>query len=105
MKNITFNKKCNGVTLGRELMAAGFDVIGVSTIDDEKNNIHKAVVHLEDSELKNPASVVNLHVFKDMDTVIAADSAAAKAAITAEIDGLVTTSDVKGYLKKIKGVV
>lgn len=58
MRNVVFTKKCNPETLGAELAAAGFQIYGVSTIGDTTT-----IVHLNDSELKDPTATVNAHIY------------------------------------------
>jgi hypothetical protein len=59
MKNKEYVKKCEAGKLHDELIAAGFDIDGVSTWGD------KTTVHLKDTETKNPDSIVNAHVYTE----------------------------------------
>ena len=56
MRNIKFSKKCNTADLHKELVAAGFAIHGVSSGDD-------TIVHLEDTETKDPFPIVDDHVY------------------------------------------
>ena len=58
MKNIEFDKKCNVDALTQELKDAGFDIYGVSCGV-------KTVIHLKDTEKKNPEDIVNAHEFAE----------------------------------------
>lgn len=57
MKNIQFNKKCNVTTLTQELAAAGFDIFGCTNAD------MLTIVHMKDTETKDPTAIVNAHIF------------------------------------------
>lgn len=62
MRNVEFAKKCEAGKLHAELVAAGFDIDGVSTIDSAKEN--KVIVHLKDTETKDPAPIVEAHIYE-----------------------------------------
>ena len=57
MKNQSFSKKCNVGKLHAELETANFNIYGVS-YDGSKTTIH-----MKNTELKNPTSVVNSHTY------------------------------------------
>jgi len=58
MKQIEFAKKCNAGKLHSELMAAGFDIFGVSTVGDT------TIIHLKDTEIKDPSLIVAKHIYE-----------------------------------------
>jgi len=61
MKNLKFKKKVNVETLTAELKAAGFDTYGASNSEDN------TVIHLKDSEKKDPKNVVEVHKFTELE--------------------------------------
>jgi len=60
MKNIEFRKRCEPTKLHKELVNAGFDIHGVSTIEPGIT-----IVHLKDTEEKDPTSIVEDHVYEE----------------------------------------
>lgn len=58
-RELEFAKKCEAGKLHRELAAAGFDLWGVNTTED------KTIVHLKETETKDPAPVVEAHIYEE----------------------------------------
>ena len=58
-KDLHFKKKCNIAKLHKELVAAGFDICGVSLDGDT------TIVHLKTWEEKDPTSIVEAHVCEE----------------------------------------
>jgi hypothetical protein len=59
MKKIEFKKRCNAGVLHSELVKAVFDIFGVSTAGDI------TIVHLKDTEIKDPTAIVETHVYSE----------------------------------------
>ncbi len=60
MADKVFSKITNPGVLTAELKAAGFKLSGVSTVGPPDN---KTTVHLDAGESKDPATIVNAHVY------------------------------------------
>lgn len=93
MKNYTYPKKCEVGKLTEELKNAGYDIFGVSGYGGnvEKNIKPETIVHLANTETKDPTSIVNAHVYTA--PVITPPRDYGK-----EIDDLIATLKAKGIL-------
>jgi hypothetical protein len=54
-----YTKKCEPGKLDKELRAAGFDIYGVSWAGS------KTIIHLKDTETKDPTPIVEAHVYEE----------------------------------------
>ena len=59
MKTYTFEKQVNSEKLRLELISAGFACLGMLTENDGKIT----TIYFSDTEMKDPTSIVNTHVF------------------------------------------
>lgn len=57
MKNVKISKRSNARDLHDELVAAGYKIHGVSAMGPT------TIVHLEDTETKDPKTIVDTHLY------------------------------------------